>query len=105
MKLVVDADGAVALVEPEDLKRFKLELTDPTMPPERLEAALSGIGSLDRHDTAWIREASLRRMGESAGCGPDWQEALGGMIGFASKHGWINATGDIRVHIERATPA
>jgi len=107
MKLIIDAQGGVALDEADDLRRFKLSLAraDTSREALALALALNGLGRPDHDaDAAWIDPDSLRKL---AGRDDDrgWQNEFDGMLSVARDHGWIDeTTGAIRVHIERPAP-
>jgi hypothetical protein len=105
MRLVIDAQGSVALDELDDLRRFKLVLTCAEMSRSALAQSLHGLGwpAADA-DAAWIDPASLRRLARRDDS-RDWQSEFDGMLGIARKHGWVDEkTGAVRVHIERPMP-
>ncbi|MCB4823151.1 hypothetical protein [Roseicella aerolata] len=94
----VSAQGA-RLDAPEDLKGFKLLVTDG-LQGEALARALGSAGTLeDEH--AWISPDWLRQASGRAGDAA-WTQGFEGMLAYATKKGWVNRDGAIRGHIERA---
>ncbi|MBM3573506.1 MAG: hypothetical protein FJX52_14300 [Alphaproteobacteria bacterium] len=95
----VDEKSRVELEEPNDFKRFHVEI------PRSIDLAaagraLAGTARLEDEKTAWVSEAALRAW---PGGGKDqaWQANFDGMLAYARKKGWIEAaTGAIRAHIE-----
>lgn len=93
MIVSLDPAGALTLEEPQNLKAFSFR-AGPTPPGGASEAVTFRAGF------AWVSEAHLRRWPPLAR-DQDWQAALGVMVTFARRKGWVDpATGRIRAHIE-----
>jgi hypothetical protein len=93
----VTPDLNVALVEPQDFKRFKLVVDVARGDMTKLNAALAGIATLSAEGHAWVSEAWLRHRDPAAA----WQEGLTAMIAVAKKYGWVDeAAKTIRAHVE-----
>jgi hypothetical protein len=69
----------VRLTEPEDFSRFSVVVVAPPH--------------------AWIHPDALIELAGRAG-DRAWQDALAGMVGFADSHGWVDAAGRVRAHVE-----
>lgn len=103
MLIRVTEAGAVVLEEADDFRRFSIRFDPGARGTAAAEAALSAIARPDG-DHAWVAEPALRAL---APCGSDpaWQQGLAGMVAFARGRGWVDEHGDIRAHIEAATPS
>ena len=105
--MIIDVDltgpeAAVALVEPEDCKRFHVAVRGGD--DKTLEAALTdhSVGRLLSSGEAMIDVAAVRRMAEGQ-VGDGWAEDFAAMLGYAASKGWLDETGgSIQAHIERA---
>jgi hypothetical protein len=100
MRLVVSKEGTVSLLEPADLRRFKLVIEDPAMPLDAVRTVLGPLGTVEDESAAWIAADGLRGLGALAG-DPGWQDGVTEMLAAAARHGWVDATGAVRAHIER----
>ncbi|MEY2455868.1 MAG: hypothetical protein QOK06_962 [Acidimicrobiaceae bacterium] len=93
----VSADGAVALVEVDDLARFHVEAERGADVDGALATAGAGRLGADgdaRITVTWLRSTS-RRAGE-----PAWDDGLEGMLGYAGTKGWLDDDGaTIRAHV------
>jgi hypothetical protein len=100
MILQLTSGQKIELLQPEDFRRFMVQIEGH---PDTLEAArdaFDGIARLEDENTAWVHVSALRSwhgLQEST----NWQEGLSRMIDKARPYGWIDSqTGDIRAHIE-----
>jgi hypothetical protein len=94
MRIRVGSDGAVALEDPDDFKRFDI-LAAPGAP---LDRALQGIARVDGAH-AWVSPDALRRLAPQAGT-PAWEDGFRKMLDYAGSKGWTDAQGAVRAHIE-----
>lgn len=89
---------AVALDDPWDFRRFKLQVP-AGIDGAALAAALGDCGRAAGIDAVWMSVAALRALG------PDdeaWRRAFGEMIEKAAAHGWIDpGAGAVRAHVEQ----
>lgn len=97
MRIVVSVDGAARLEEPDDFRRFSVEM------PSRLLAdasnALSDVGRLADATHVWVRPDAVRKLYH----GSDelsWQSQFEAMHRFAESRDWLGPEGAIRAHIE-----
>jgi hypothetical protein len=97
MFIHVTRDLKIALMEPQDFKKFKLVIEAPRDQSGKLESALAPVATLTADGHAWVKETWLRQQESS----PQWQEGLAAMIGVAKKYGWVDEQQQtIRAHIE-----
>ena len=98
MVIFVDESFAVTLLEPEDLKGFKLVARHPLAEEAKVGAALGRIGGHLKDGHAWVPEAWVR---SAASKDAAWQTSFGGVVAYAKKKEWFDdATKSIRAHIE-----
>ena len=84
MILQIDVSTAppqTRLLESEDLKSFKAEVT---------------VGS-----HLWVAPTELERLGPADA---EWKQGLEAMIAFAAEHGWTDDEGRVRAHVELVEP-
>lgn len=99
---IVLAPGAVPkLEEASDFRRFSIELAgdQPAAQGQALAALLAPVADLDETGHGWVRPDAVRALTPLSG-NADWQDGFAAMIGFAARHGWIDAQGRIRAHVE-----
>jgi hypothetical protein len=88
--LIIDVSSgyAASLRDPEDFRRFHVELDlDKAAVPE-LRARLGGLADWVDSEVAWISVAALRRLpGVTADAA--WENGLAAMTEKARPHGWI----------------
>ena len=88
----------VTLEEPQDLKRFHVEIPR-AVEPEAAARALAGIGRLVGEDNAWVSESAVRAL-PGAPSDAAWRQGWDKMISYAAKSGWIDPTSnEIKAHI------
>ena len=92
MRLRIAADGAVALEEPAEFRRFSI-LRHPAAP------AVAGVRMEGAH--GWVAPAALRRLSPHAG-DAEWEAGFAAMLDFAQGRGWVDAAGALRAHLEAA---
>ena len=99
MHIRVDAGGALALLEPDNFKRFYIEAADQNLSGDALVAALAPIATPDGADF-WIDAAGLKALsGREAD--PQWVEGLEAMLSAAKRFGWVSPDGTkIRCHVK-----
>ena len=99
MYLQVSAEET-SLEEPEDLKRFHVELGQGV---KDAGAALVGWARLDG-DHAWVDVEAVRRAAAGR-VGARWDADFAGMIDYARAKGWLSDDGTaIQAHVERVAP-
>ena len=89
---------AIALRDPDDFKSFSVLVRgeDPA------REALASLGRASDDDHVYVDPQVLRRLAGERAEDPRWRASLEGMIGFAAEHGWVDAAGFVRAHVERA---
>jgi hypothetical protein len=103
--VAVDVAGdpvSVALAEPEDCRRFHIQVTgEGTLETVAEAIDRSGAGHLDG-DHAYIAIDWIRSRAEGR-VPSDWPANFDAMIGFARSKGWLDEDGGaIQAHIEWA---
>lgn len=99
MILHLNPPADLALLEPWDFKRFKLQ-APIALAEGGLATALGDLGKPAGGDAVWISAAALRQMGPGTS-DQAWQVQLEAMIEKAAKFGWVDATsGAVRAHVE-----
>ena len=94
----VDRSGP-SLLEPEDCKRFSVEVGDLPGGPAALLAALGSWAAGGDAAHVWIRIDAVRAAAAGT-VGPAWDAEFDGMVAFAGTKGWLDETGTaIRAHV------
>jgi len=92
-------DGTSRVREGENLTALSVRVDDRST----LDAALGSLGTVDG-DHVWLDIAALRAGAEAslpADAVEDWAAGFDGMIGYATKSGWVNDDGTkVRAHVE-----
>jgi len=99
----VDLDApSVTLEEPDDCKRFHVEVVGDG-DDDALGRALAdaGVGRLEGGE-ANISVVAVRRLAAGR-VGPAWDADFAGMVAYAQTKGWLNSDGAaIQAHVERS---
>lgn len=99
MRIHLSDAGAIRLREPEDFRRLEV-LADP-QPADMLERAIARLGH--REGAQHIRVSpSVLRFLSGLGGQTDWEHGFADMLTYAQQQGWVNAAGDVRVHLVQA---
>jgi len=98
--MFVEVQGGTSRVrEGENLRALSVRVDDRAT----LEAALGSLGSVDG-DHVWLDLAALREGAEAslpADAVEGWAAGFDGMIGYATKSGWVSDDGTkVRAHID-----
>jgi hypothetical protein len=98
--VIVVAGDEVTLESPEDCTTFHVEVRGDADVAAALAAAgagrLTDDGEHGLIEIEWLRAAAAGRVG------PDWDQQLDGMLGYARSKGWIPDGGSaVLGHIER----
>jgi len=96
MRIHLSNAGAVRLSDPSDFRRLDV-LVDPQS-SEMLERSIQQLGR--REDDQHIRVSpSVLRFLSRLGGQAEWEAGFARMLACARQHGWIDAQGDVRVHL------
>lgn len=96
MRIHLSNAGAVRLNDPADFRRLDV-LVDP-QPEDMLERAIQGLGRREDADHIRVSPSVLRFMSGMGGQA-EWEEGFARMLAYAQQHGWVDALGDVRVHL------
>lgn len=96
--VIVVADGAVHLDEPEDCGAFKVVVEHGS--EDEARTALAAVGRMPDRDTAWIRVDAVEA--KAAGrVGDGWADEFATMLEFAATKGWLSDDRtEIQAHVE-----
>lgn len=98
MIIVLDRTGKATVSQPDDFKRFSVEVDAPQAQFERIAQASKPFVAFDDTATAWVDIASLRATGVF-----DAEDRAAGfekMLAAAAPHGWVSADGRaIKSHV------
>ncbi len=95
MYLRVSPEGT-SLEEPEDLKRFHVEIVAGVEDPA---ASLAGWARLEG-DHAWV-DVEAVRWAAAGRVGARWDADFAGMVDYAKAKGWVSDDGTaLRAHVE-----
>jgi hypothetical protein len=92
---------SIALVRCDDFDTFKIVALGGYRHADRLGDALASIGRIGECGYAFIALETLSTLAGGRACEADWLASLDGMHSYARAHGWTDATGAIRGHVER----
>ena len=98
MRIEVTSEGS-ALREPDDYKGFSVSVAGDGPPAE----ALQDLGRTTDDDHVFVDPAVLLRLAGARADESGWRESFDEMVAFAADHGWVDAHGFIRAHVERPT--
>lgn len=95
--------GDVELVDPDDVRAFHVvapaDLTEDTLADTVRSTGLGEVADGGGH--VLVRVDAVRRLAAGR-VGPDWEDDLAGMLGYARSKGWLSDDGDsVRAHVER----
>ncbi|MBD0863837.1 hypothetical protein IA539_21950 [Gordonia sp. zg691] len=96
--LVFPEEGRSTIAEPDDLKKFHVEVHGEGGEDD-LSRALGQLGRTEGAEHAWIFIEELLR---ASGRADDetWRAAFGQMVDYAASKGWTDADGEsLRAHI------
>ncbi|WP_424139160.1 hypothetical protein [Roseomonas chloroacetimidivorans] len=95
----IDRFLKVGLEQPEEFKKFSVQVEGDQADLERIRPAVRTAGDLVDSAVMWVSEDWLRQAPGCAG-DPGWQQGVSKMIEFARKHGWVREpSGEIRAHV------
>ncbi|SFT07863.1 hypothetical protein [Saccharopolyspora flava] len=98
MRILVEGES-VTVAEPDDLGRLHLELTGTSAEAASAALARAGLGRIDDTGHARIDADALRSLAEPVGASEDWRRRWTGMLDYARSKGWLDDSGQIRVHL------
>jgi hypothetical protein len=102
MEIHLWRDGASALRKPDDFRAFKVVAHGFTTAAE-LQDRLAGLGRADKDgEHVFIEAPWLAGHASNAPDPEDWRRRLEEMAALAARHGWVDAAGRIRAHVEWA---
>ncbi|HEX3592660.1 MAG TPA: hypothetical protein VHV74_23800 [Pseudonocardiaceae bacterium] len=101
MYIHVDAmavPATVQLVEPDDFQRFAVVVSGPPNRLPDVAAALAPLGTVDAGGGhAYLRPDAVRGLTDAD---DTWDAGFARMIDYARDHGWVDAAGRVRAHVE-----
>ena len=90
----------VTLEEPDDTKKFHVEVVDGTDWGLVFGALVDAAAGRLEGDDAYITIDAVRRMAAGR-VGPTWDADLGAMLDYAKTKGWLDeAANSIKAHVE-----
>lgn len=98
MRIHLTNTGAITVLDAAEFRKLDV-LIDP-LAPEKLEQAILKIGRREDDDHIRLSPAVLRFLADRAG-DAQWESGFAQMMAYATKAGWVDEHGDVRVHIER----
>ena len=98
MRIHLTNTGAITVLEASNFRQLDV-LIDP-QPSEKLEQAISKIGSRDGEEHIRLSPAVLRFLSCKAG-DEAWEAGFAAMLAYAAKAGWVDEQGNVRAHIVR----
>lgn len=101
MVIVIGEDGRLGLRDPDDFRRFEIEIVSQELGGTEVAAALAPLGNMVDDGHAWVGESALIKL---AGRERDeaWLGNFAAMKDKARKFGWVDeGRRAIRAHIKR----
>lgn len=100
MIITVTEHGELGLSDPEDFRRFEIEVTRVGITAAQVMAALRTLGEVGDDGHVWVGEAALVKLAGRAR-DTDWLGKLAAMKDKARPHGWVDDDRHaIRAHIK-----
>jgi hypothetical protein len=97
---LTDGRPAVALVDPEDCKRFHVAARGGDAPSLSAALEAAGVGRLLPSGETMIETWAVRRLAAGR-VGEGWDDEFAGMLEYAGSKGWLDETGTrIQAHVE-----
>ena len=90
---------AVNLAEPEDLKRYSVQLADSELSTEEMLSLHNELVQINPTEVA-ISPETLRTLAGDLAQNSSWQSDFEDMMDYAIKKGWVTNAGEIVGHIE-----
>ena len=95
--------ASVALLAPDDFGDFRVEVSGAAVGTE-LATAINEFGRLGDEGThAFVDTEAIRRLAGDRADDARWQASFDGMLAYADAHGWRDADGRVRAHVQRST--
>ncbi|MBA2961003.1 MULTISPECIES: hypothetical protein [Ramlibacter] len=98
MILAIQADHTVVLLQPDDLRRFHVEV-DAALDLPAARQAFASFGDIESTETAWVGRRELLALGRAV-AGDPWLAQAETMLEGAARHGWTRGQEpSIRSHV------
>ncbi len=98
MRIHLTNTGAITVLDASNFRQ--LDVLIDHQPSEKLEQAISKIGSKDGEEHIRLSPAVLRFLSCKAG-DEAWEAGFAAMLAYAAKAGWVDEQGNVRAHIVR----
>jgi hypothetical protein len=99
MRISISPTQTVDLEDPDNFRELGV-IAQAAPDVEWLTSALSDFGRPEDIDHVYLNEGALPGLAGALGATADWQRGYGQMVEYARAHGWVNAAGEIRAHVE-----
>jgi hypothetical protein len=94
--------ASVALLAPDDFGDFHVEVSGAAVDTE-LATVVSEFGRLSDEGThVFVDVDAIRGLAGARVDDVRWQASLDGMLAYADAHGWRDADGRVRAHVQRS---
>jgi hypothetical protein len=95
--------ASVGLLAPDDFGDFHVELSGAAADTE-LASAVSEFGRLSDEGThVFVEVEAVRDLAGDRADDVGWQASFDGMLAYADAHGWRDADGRVRAHVQRSS--
>jgi hypothetical protein len=91
MIVFVNGQFTPQLLEPDNFRKFSIEIELPKDRFDDLKTALRDVVCFESDTSAWVSSSVLQEM-SPAGGSPSWRAEFARMIEKARPHGWIRDT-------------
>ncbi|HET6509979.1 MAG TPA: hypothetical protein VFG42_24510 [Baekduia sp.] len=100
MQIILSGTGdAPELADADNFKDFRV-VAQGAPDAAALAAATTEIGRSDGAEHVFVTVPALSRMAGARAEDATWRADLEGMLDVAQKHGWVDAQGAVRAHVE-----
>jgi hypothetical protein len=96
---IILGPGDPELVEPDDFKDFRV-VAHGAPDATSLTASAAWIGRAEGAEHVFVTVPALCRMAGGRATDSGWRANLERMLDFAQQHGWVDARGAVRAHVE-----
>jgi hypothetical protein len=91
--------ASIEFQNPDSFTEFSVRAAADLAPAE-LDAALHRLAASYDGVHLFIAQTTIREAAGELGGQPEWNAGFARMVAIAKKHGWMDGSGNIRVHVQ-----